>query len=161
KFPVDRSIRSWPFLTGVDVVLPAGASIVALGSSLTDGDGASLDGNRRWPDVLAERLQKSRGAKAQLGVLNLGIIGNRLLHDSPPGAENPFGGALGESGLARFDRDVLGQAGVRYVIVGLGINDIAFPGKFVFTPPGEDVGAEDLIRGYRQLIAWAHEKGIR
>ena len=161
KFPVAKTIRSWPFLTGVDVEASSrGAAIVALGSSLTDGDGTTTDSNRRWPDVLAERLQKSSDGKMKFGVLNEGIIGNRLLHDSPKGADNPFGAALGEAGLARFERDVLAQAGVKFVIVGLGINDIAFP-AFPFTPPSEKVTAEEIISGYRQLIARAHKKGIR
>ena len=161
KFPVAKAIRSWPFLTGVDVGASSyGATIVALGSSLTDGDGSTLDANRRWPDVLAERLQKAGGSKSQLGVLNLGIIGNRLLNDSPKTSDNPFGAALGESGLARFERDVLEQASVKYVFVGLGINDIAFP-AFPFTPANEQVSAKDIISGCRQLIARAHKKGIR
>jgi lysophospholipase L1-like esterase len=161
KFPVAKAIHSWPFLTGVDVAAsPRGAAIAAFGSSLTDGDGTTLDTNRRWPDVLAERLQKDAGGKSEVGVLNEGIIGNRLLYDSPKTADNPFGAALGQAGLARFERDVLSQAGVKYVIVGLGINDIAFP-AFPFTPPTEKVSAEDIIAGYRQLIARAHKKGIR
>src|SRR5215510_9751885 len=99
-------------------------------------------------------------SKAKIGVLNEGIIGNRLLHDSPKGADNPFGAGLGQAGLARFERDVLTQAGVRYVIVGLGINDILFP-AFPFTPQHEQVSAEDIISGYRQLIARGHRQGIR
>ncbi|HEU4415167.1 MAG TPA: SGNH/GDSL hydrolase family protein [Candidatus Angelobacter sp.] len=160
KFPVAKSIHTWPFLTGVDVEAPAGAmAIVAFGSSLTDGDGTTVDTNRRWPDVLAERLQQNAKGKA-VGVLNEGIIGNRLLHDSPKQASSPFGAALGQAGLARFDRDVLAQAGVKYVIVGLGINDIAFP-AFPFTPASEKVTAEEIIAGYRQLIARAHKRGVR
>src|SRR5205085_6021711 len=169
KFPVAKTIHSWPFLTGVDVAAaPRGAAIVAFGSSLTDGDGTTLDTNRRWPDVLAERLQKEAGPKAALGVLNEGIIGNRLLSDShsPRQAGGPFGAvleqlgpALGEAGLARFERDVLAQAGVKYVIVGLGVNDILFPGSFI--PATESVSAQSLIAGNRQLIARAHKKGIR
>ena len=161
KFPVAKTIRSWPFLTGVDVETSSrGAAIVAFGSSLTDGDGTTTDSNRRWPDVLAERLQKDADGNKELGVLNEGIIGNRLLYDSPKEPNNPFGAALGQAGLARFDRDVLAQAGVQYVIVGLGINDIAFP-AFPFTAPSEKVSAEDIIAGYRQLIVRAHKKGIR
>jgi lysophospholipase L1-like esterase len=161
KFPAPKAIHTWPFLTGVDVeASPGSFSIVAFGSSLTDGDGTTTDTNRRWPDVLAERLQKDAGRKAEVGVLNEGIIGNRLLHDSPKTAGNPFGGALGESGLARFDRDVLDQPGIKYVILGLGINDILFP-AFPFTPPGETIAAEDVIAGYRELIARAHKKGVR
>lgn len=68
--------------------------------------------------MLAERLQKSTDGKAEIGVLNEGIIGNRLLHDSPKSADNPFGAGLGEAGLARFERDVLAQAGVEHVILG-------------------------------------------
>jgi len=158
KFPVAKAIHSWPFLTGVDVVAsPRAAAIVAFGSSLTDGDGTTLDANRRWPDVLAERLQKGAGRSAEAGVLNEGIIGNRLLRDSP--VQSPFGAALGQAGLARFERDVLAQAGVTYVIVGIGINDIIFPGSF--EPGARNVSAQGIISGYRQLIARAHSKGIR
>jgi lysophospholipase L1-like esterase len=161
NFPVANPIDSWPFLTGVDVEASPGAeSIVAFGSSLTDGDGTTADTNGRWPDVLAARLQKDASGKAGIGVLNEGIIGNRLLHDSPKGADNPFGAGLGQAGLARFERDVLAQPGVRYVIVGLGINDILFP-AFSFTPPNEKVSAEDIISGYRELIARGHQKGVR
>ena len=151
EFPVARKIDTWPFLTGVDVVAPGRASIVALGSSTTDGDGSTQDANHRWPDVLAERLGR------QAGVLNLGIIGNRLLQDSP--ASTSFGKGLGESVLARFDRDVLQQAGVKYVVVAIGVNDIVFPGTF--TPPTEAVTSQNIINGYRQLIARAHQKSIR
>lgn len=94
-----------------------------------------------------------------MGVLNQGIIGNRVLNDSPQQAGSPFGAALGQAGLARFERDVLAQAGVKYVIVGLGINDIAFPGSL--TPLTERISAESVIVGYHQLIARAHQKGIR
>jgi lysophospholipase L1-like esterase len=160
KFPVAKTIHTWPFLTGVDVeASPSGAAIVAFGSSTTDGDGSTLDANRRWPDVLAERLQKGADRKAEVGVLNEGLIGNRLLNDSPRRAGLPFGASLGQAGLARFERDVLGQAGVKYVIVGLGINDIVFPGSF--TPLTEMVSVESIVSGYRQLIARAHRKGIR
>jgi lysophospholipase L1-like esterase len=161
NFQVAKTIHSWPFLTGVDVeASPGAAAIVAFGSSLTDGDGTTADTNGRWPDVLAERVQKGAGGKAEIGVLNEGIIGNRLLHDSPKGADNPFGAGLGQAGLARFERDVLAQAGVRYVIVGLGINDFLFP-AFPFTPPNEKVSAEDIISGYRKLIARGHRNGVR
>jgi lysophospholipase L1-like esterase len=163
KFPVAKTIHSWPFLTGVDVAAsPRGVAIVAFGSSLTDGDGTTRDTNGRWPDVLAERLQKAKGAdgKVEIGVLNEGIIGNRLLNDSPvQAAGGQFGAVLGQAGLTRFERDVLSQAGVKYVIVGLGINDIVFPGSL--TPATESIGAESVIAGYHQLIARAHQKGIR
>jgi lysophospholipase L1-like esterase len=161
KFPAAKKLSTWPFLTGVDVEASSrGAAIVAFGSSLTDGDGTESDSNGRWPDVLAERLQKIANGKAEVGVLNEGIIGNRLLNDSPvESAGGRFGAVLGQAGLKRFERDVLDQSGVKYVIVGLGINDIAMPGSL--TPASESMKPENIIAGYRQLIAAAHERGIR
>jgi lysophospholipase L1-like esterase len=144
------SIGSWPFLTGVHVRASKRAgAIVILGDSITDGAGSTFNANRRWPDVLSERLQ-ARPAVDHLGVLNQGIIGNRLLR---PG-EGPVSLLLGPAGLARFDRDVLTQAGIRYLIVLLGINDLG-------TPPSEEVSVDELIAGYRQLIERAHQKGIK
>ena len=159
KFPVGKQLDSWPFLTGVDVATSGGMAIVAFGSSLTDGDGSTLDANMRWPNVLAERLQKKGGAWKNVSVLNAGLIGNRLLSDSPQQAGSRFGAALGQSGLTRFERDVLDQFGVKYVIVALGINDIAMPGTI--TPASEKMSAESMISGYRQLIKRAHTAGIR
>jgi lysophospholipase L1-like esterase len=168
-FPVAKTISFWPFLVGVDVIASRrGAAVVAFGSSLTDGDGSTEDANRRWPDILAERLQKN--GYTELGVLNEGMIGNRLLNDiqgpgqlgGPPPLGPVFeqlGPALGEAGLKRFERDVLSQTKVKYVIIGLGVNDILFPGTFV--PARESVTSQDLIVGYRQLIARAHKSGIR
>jgi lysophospholipase L1-like esterase len=161
NFPVSKTITTWPFLTGVDVAAsPGGATIVAFGSSTTDGDGSTRDANRRWPDVLAERLQKNSGGTAELGVLNEGIIGNRLLFDSPQQAGSPFGPLLGQAGMRRFDRDVLEQPGVKYVLMCLAVNDILFP-AYPFTPLTEVVTPEDIVAGYRQLIARAHKKGVR
>ena len=169
KFPVAKTISSWPFLTGVDVTASSGgATIVAFGSSLTDGDGSTKDANRRWPDVLAERLQKDPAGSTEMGVANEGIIGNRLLSDSesPRQTGGPMeatfkelGPLLGQSGLARFQRDVLTQAGVKYVILALGVNDILFPGSFISA--SERVSAQGVIAGNRQLIARAHKKGIQ
>ena len=133
---------------------------MAFGSSLTDGDGSTEDANQRWPDLLAQRLQKAGGALAELGVLNEGIIGNRLLSDSPRGGGSPFGALLGEAGLRRFERDVLAQSGVEYVVLALGVNDILFP-AFPFVPTSEVHTAEDIIAGYRALIARAHAKKVR
>jgi lysophospholipase L1-like esterase len=161
EFPVAKTIASWPFLTGVDVLASArGAAIVALGSSTTDGDGSTRDANRRWPDVLAERLQTSVAGGVELGVLNQGIIGNRLLNDSPRTADNPFGPILGEAGLARFQRDVLDQPGAKFVFVALGVNDILFP-ALPFTPASETVTTGQIIAGYRQLVERAHKHGLR
>jgi len=157
EFPVGRKIQSWPFVTGIDVAAsPKAVAVVAFGDSLIDGDGSTPDANRRWPDVLAARLQ-AEGREA--GVLNGGLIGNRLLKDSPRSPKNPGGPGFGRSGLARFDQDALAQSGARVVIVRIGLNDIGFPGAFA--SPRELPSAAALIAGYRQLIARAHAKGLR
>jgi lysophospholipase L1-like esterase len=160
--PTQRTITSWPFLTEVDVSAPGAGAIVALGDSITDGAVTTVDANRRWPDLLSLRLQTTRdqatspalrALNSRLGVVNRGIGGNRLLRD--PGEQPLFGRAA----LARFDRDVLATAGVRHLIVLIGINDIGHPGTGTI-PVSEAVTAQDLIAGYRQLIARAHTKGI-
>jgi len=148
--PVQRTIQVWPFLTEVDVD-SAGPAIVALGDSITDGTRSTPDTNNRWPDWLARRLQTERdpvlGINARIGVVNRGISGNRLLSNSP----NTL---AGRSAQERFDRDVLATAGVRHLVVLIGINDI---GNSSAASP---VTAEDLIAAYRQLIHRAHAKGI-
>jgi len=151
RFPIAKTIDTWPFLTGVDVVAPDRPAIVVIGSSTTDGDGSTQDANHRWPDVLAQRLGKDAG------VLNLGIIGNRLLQDSP--SATSFGRGLGESVLARYERDALSQAGVKFIIVCIGVNDIVFPGTF--TPAAEAITSQNIIDAYRQLVSRAHQKGVR
>jgi lysophospholipase L1-like esterase len=158
--PTDRTMTSWPFLTEVDVSAPGAAAIVALGDSITDGSNTTLDANHRRSDLLAQRLQaasalfsEKHGNGAMLAVINRGIGGNRLLRD--PGEQPLFG----KSALARFDRDVLATAGVKYLIMLIGINDIGHPGTGTI-PSSDEPSVQDLIAGYRQLIARAHEKGI-
>jgi lysophospholipase L1-like esterase len=148
----DSTVSSWPFLTGVDVMAPkAGATIVTFGDSITDGSRSTADTNRRWPDILANRLLAAR--KNHLAVVNAGIGGNRILHDGA-GANGP---QYGPSALARFERDALAQPGVEYIIVLEGVNDIGHPGGAA--PMSEDVSAQDMIAGLRQLIERAHERG--
>jgi lysophospholipase L1-like esterase len=138
------------FLSGVEA-RGAARTIVALGDSETDGAVSTPDGNHRWPDRLAERLNAQ--APGRWGVVNEGISGNRLL-----------AGGAGEAALARFDRDVLSVPGVSYVIVLLGTNDIgvgygpARPGAAAVPNPPT---YEDLLAGYRQLIARAHARGVK
>jgi lysophospholipase L1-like esterase len=163
KIEPSSFIEQWYFLTGVSVRAgrPGAASVVTLGDSITDGAETTVGANRRWPDVLAGRLQDTRGL-AHLGVVNAGIGGNRLLHDPnpPPGsdAEN-FAAFFGESALRRFDRDVGAQPGAGFVVVLIGVNDLGHPGTVA--PPSEEVSADDIIAGHRQLIARAHERGLR
>jgi lysophospholipase L1-like esterase len=160
--PGATTTTAWHFLSGVSVAAPPrAASIVALGDSITDGAITTVDANRRWPDLLARRLQ-DRASLRHLGVVNAGIGGNRLLHDGATLPGTPFSGIgplFGDSALNRFDRDVLARPGVRDVIVLLGINDIGQPTSIA--PPSEAVTAEEMISGYRQLIARAHERGLR
>jgi lysophospholipase L1-like esterase len=155
NLPDATTTTSWDFLTGVDVAEQApGGTIVALGDSITDGANSTIDTNQRWPNLLAARLQDDKSLR-QLGVLDEGIIGNRILHPT----ETTFGNLFGPAALARFDRDVLSQAGVKYVIVLLGINDIGHPGGSA--PDSEKVSADQIIAGHLQLIARAHEKGLK
>ena len=151
ELPSAQSIDHWYFLSGVDVAASADASsIVALGDSITDGHGATTNGNDRWTDDLASRLQHSAATKG-VGVLNEGIGGNRLLADG-----------LGPNVLARFDRDVLAQNGVRYLIVLEGINDL---GTLTRTAAATKAQHEDLVRqmigAYQQIILRAHAHGVK
>ena len=109
-----KTVNSWYFLKGVDVETKTDntATVVTFGDSITDGFSSTLNENHRWPDYLAERLHADASTR-HLSVLNEGISGNRVLHDG-----------AGPSALSRFDRDVLAQAGVKYLIVLESINDI-------------------------------------
>ncbi len=148
SFPVASTTTSYFFLTGVSVrAHRRGAAIVAIGDSITDGFASTVDANRRWPNVLAERLQARRDL-SHLAVLNHGISGNRTLHDF-----------IGPNALARFDRDVLNAPGAKYVVLLEGINNIGIPGAFGLAQ--EAVTADDIIAGHRQLIARAHERGLK
>ena len=139
---------SWFLLARVEVVAPASsAAVVTLGDSITDGTRSTTDANLRWPDALARRLQ-AQSATRRLSVLNLGIGGNRLLNEGAPN--------FGINALARFDRDVLAQPGVAYVIVLEGINDIGMSAR-----TGPSPSAEDLISAHRQLVERAHMKGLK
>jgi lysophospholipase L1-like esterase len=152
--PVEASPLSWMFLTGVDVVAPeTTGAIVAFGDSITDGAFSTPDTNRRWPDVLAERLVADPPGRA-MAVLNQGIGGNRLLNDKA----GDLGLAFGQNALARFDRDVLGLPGVTHLIVLEGINDIGLPAGFGV--PEQTVTAEEMTGGLNQLAVRARSHDI-
>jgi lysophospholipase L1-like esterase len=133
----------------------ARASVAAIGDSITDGLRSSLNRNRRWPDALALRL--TAAGSNTLGVVNLGISGNRLLSDSA---------CYGTSLASRFERDALSRAGVKTAIVLIGINDINFAAMppragLDCDSPHTQVTAASLIDGYRRLIEAAHRQGVK
>ena len=134
------------FVSGLEVETAApGRVIVAFGDSITDGYLATPGANRRWPDRLAERLAERYPDRA-MAVVNAGIGGNRVLSDGAVAV-------MGQSALARFDRDVLAVPGATDVVILEGVNDL---GMRANAP-----SAEALIAGYRQIIARAHSQGLR
>ncbi len=157
EMPAAIKIEHWYFISGLDVLAdnsaaattsaPASA-IVTLGDSITDGRGSTTDGNNRWPDNLARRLQ-ANPATRDIAVLNHGIGGNRLLRDG-----------LGPSALARLDRDVLAQTGARWLMVFEGINDIGT--RLGARKNGMAyASAADIIAAYEQIITRARARGLR
>jgi hypothetical protein len=125
-----KHVDHWYQISEIDVQAAAGAgTVVALGDSITDGHGTTTNGNDRWTDVLAQRLQGSPDTR-NVGVANQGIGGNHLLTDG-----------LGPNALARFHRDLLGPAGVRWVIVFEGVNDLGGLAR-----DGEVSAAEHAVR---------------
>jgi lysophospholipase L1-like esterase len=149
ELPTAARVDHWYFLDGIDVWADRSVAAVAvLGDSITDGRGSTTNGNDRWPDDLARRLQSAKGM-APVAVVNHGIGGNRLLRDG-----------LGPNTLARLDRDVLAQPGVRWLIVLEGINDIGT--RVAAKAENESAAtAEDIIAAYDQIVARAHARGIR
>jgi lysophospholipase L1-like esterase len=141
--------RAWYWISSVDVLAPADAgAIVAFGDSITDGTTSTVDANRSWPSLLSERLV-ANPATANLSVLNMGIAGNQVLGDG-----------AGVAALARFDRDVLSQAGVKWLMILEGINDMNLAGRGG-NAPGRALTADDLIGGMKQMIERAHTHGIK
>ncbi|MEU4328415.1 SGNH/GDSL hydrolase family protein [Nonomuraea dietziae] len=148
----DQTSLSWYYLSGVDVIGRASrqGAVVAFGDSLTDGYGSSPGADNRYPDELAERLAAMGRPRA---VLNQGIGGNRVTVDSA---------WLGDRATSRFRRDVLGQPGVRSVIILEGINDIGMSeAPSPIGAPPTDVSADEIIAGHRALIRQAHARGVR
>ena len=144
--PVGRLTDDWYFVCGVDVVAPRETgAVVALGDSLTDANISTHDGHHSWPSQLARRLA-ARQSGRPLAVMNQGLGGNRILHD-----------IRGDSGLRRFDRDVVAQPGVTHVIIMLGTNDL----RNRWAKPEEEVTAAQMIAGLKQFAVRGHARGIR
>lgn len=136
---------SWYYLNGVDTLAASGAAaVITIGDSITDGARSTVDTNQRWPDELARRLQGDPKFR-RFSVLNEGISGNKVLLDG-----------AGVNVLARFDRDVIAQSGVKYLLILEAINDI---GR-LHSVPDAGLTAADLILAYDQMIQRAHAHGI-
>ena len=131
------------FISGVEVTRPDPRTIIAFGDSITDGTASTVNANKRWPDVLAERLA---AAGAPRPISNQAIAGNRILSWQSP--------IFGDPALARFDRDVLSVPNARWLVILEGVNDI---GMGAAAPPS----AAQLIAGYRQMIERAEARGIK
>ncbi len=150
-----KTTGSWYFLSAVEVLAPADVkgAVVALGDSITDGASSRPDKNERWTDVLARRLLAGH---TKIAVLNAGIGGNRVLTSSP---------CWGQNALARLGRDVLAQAGIEAVILFEGTNDIGQPdAPATDTNPCRSrtqVTADEIIAGYKQIIARTHARGLK
>ncbi len=143
-FPASGATDARVFLSGVLVNTTNDGAIVVVGDSITDGNGATVDADTRWPDFLARRLAPHR-----IAVVNGGISGGRLLQDK-----------MGVNVAARLQRDVFSQPNVKVVVVLIGINDISWPGTD-FAPDQVRPTADEMIAGYQQLIALAHTNGVR
>lgn len=149
--PGSRTVTRWYQLAGVDVEGPAhAAAVVAFGDSITDGYGVEPNTDRRWPDFLARRLQANPPTR-HLAVLNHGIGGNRVLLDE-----------LGPNALARFERDVLAQTGVRYLIVLIGVNDLGTSTREApISAEAHRALVGDMISGFAQMVQRARARGIK
>ena len=138
--------QSYYWLAGVDVAAaPDAATLVTFGDSITDGARSTSETDHSWPALLAARLAANKKT-AHIGVANVGIGGNRVMRDG-----------AGANALARFDRDVLSQPGVKWVTVMEGINDIGHTA----TPPVDPVTSDEIIGIYKQLIGQAHAHGVQ
>lgn len=135
----------WYVINGIDVQASKNSSTIAvLGNSITDGRGSGTNKQNRWTDILSERLL-GNSQTDYIGVLNMGIGGNCVLR-----------GGLGPTALERFDRDVLSQSSVKWLIILEGINDI---GGIKTQKEAEEV-AKELILAYDNMITKAHSQGI-
>ncbi|WP_199562393.1 SGNH/GDSL hydrolase family protein [Micromonospora deserti] len=144
----------WFFLSGIDVQRRhTPGAVVVLGDSIADGNGSTVNANRRWPDLLADRLIDTRPDVRTPGVLNLSLAGNRLNHEGPEPGAGGFPGyfELGPNAVSRLDEDVFAQTGARTVVTHLGINDIWMSGD----------SAEQIIASLRQINQQVKARGLR
>ncbi|MFJ9583803.1 SGNH/GDSL hydrolase family protein [Streptomyces acidicola] len=147
--PYTTQTMYWRYVTALDVLSnESDGTVVVVGDSLTDGVTSTVNANRRWTDVLSQRLRDTAGSAdvPRYSVVNQGISGNQVLANGlGRPAENP-------SGLSRFERDVLGRTGVRVVVIDLGVNDILRNPR--------QVNPDTIVAGLRKLVARAHARGL-
>lgn len=144
NMPTASRTVHWYIVTGIDVLIDStNRAVVVLGDSITDGRGSTTDGNDRWPDNLAKRLG-TNAPTAGVAVINMGIGGNAVI-----------AGGLGPTALARFDRDVLSQKGVRWLVVFEGVNDIGGA-----SDADSSTVAQKLIDAYTEFARKAHTQNI-
>ena len=141
--------RPWYVVSGVDVEAPGDSAVIAFGDSIIDGAYATENENHRWPDYLASRLAADPGTKKAgvLGVVNVGIGGNRVLLDG-----------YGPNAVSRINPDVIARSGAHYVIILESINDI---GRFVTDHQPYGDLTQRLEAGIAQIAAQAHQHGIK
>ncbi len=132
----------WYIINAIEVLAEKNACAVAiLGDSITDGRGSTTNGQNRWTDNLSRRLLANKASR-RVAVLNMGLGGNCVLR-----------GGLGPTGRSRYERDLFGQEGVKYIILFEGVNDFGGFGDAV-------AKADEIIEVYKQIIEEAHERGI-
>lgn len=141
SFAASGKVEHWYNIAAIDVKNSNAGAIAVIGNSITDGRGSTTDRQNRWTDVLAESLAANG---METGVLNLGIGGNCVL-----------AGGLGTPALERYGRDVLGQCGVRAVIIFEGINDIGG------SKGTSEAVAEKLIEAYVSMAESARRHGMK
>ncbi|MGW6602945.1 SGNH/GDSL hydrolase family protein [Streptomyces sp. NPDC055036] len=157
SLPEDATtLQAGALITAVEVQpgIPARA-IAVIGDSRVDGIGSTPGTDRRWTDLLAERLAARGGPP--LCVVSQGISGNRMLNDG-----------IGTAALARFDRDILATPGLGHVVIAVG-NDLIFSfaprteetAGFLSMFPGAPVGVDDVIAAHLQLAARARAHGAK
>ena len=148
RFEGATETPAWNILTAIDVVSTEGVTAIAtVGDSITDGWGSTDSANQRWPDHFARRLYADNSI-TDFAIANAGISGNRVTTEASP--------MFGENLQARFERDVLALSNISHMVLMEGINDIGMSAR-----SNTLISADQIISGYRQIVARAHARGIK
>lgn len=147
NLPIASETPAWNLLTAIDVINDNSVTAIAtVGDSITDGWGSTASANQRWPNHFARRLYSDTSI-GKFAIANAGISGNRVTTEA--------NALFGQNLQARFERDVLALSNISHMVLMEGINDIGM------SPSGELISAEEVIAGYKQIIARAHASGIK